>query len=78
MATVTNTLLKEYNAIRGLSYPNIGYCFYADIRGDGNYRPSVYTIVNEGGGVTRSDLNAKSPRLRCEKIRAAIIKARCE
>lgn len=68
----TKILLAELNAMRGLQYPEVGYCYFADVKGDGTYSPRVYTIVNPQGGVTLSCLNAPTARARCEKIRAAI------
>ena len=68
----TKSLLAELNAIRGLRYPEVGYCYFADLKGDGTHSPRVYTIVNPHGGVTLSHLNAPTARERCEKIRAAI------
>ena len=48
-------LCAAINQARGLSYPSIGYLFYADIRGDGIKRPrSVWQITNGGGGVSRA------------------------
>jgi len=72
--STTKKLLAELNSAKGLSYPDIGYALYMDARGDGNYRPSVYIIINAGGGVTYSSLNATSARARCENIRRAIEK----
>lgn len=72
MTTTTEKLLNELNAARGLKYPAIGYTFFADVTGDGTNRRRVYTIINARGGVTFSDLNAATPRKRCDKIRAAI------
>ncbi len=72
MNSTTDKLLDELNALKGLEYPAIGYSYFADIKGDGRNHRSVYTIINEGGGVTYSSLNAASPRQRCDKIRAAI------
>lgn len=68
----TESLLAELNTARGLQYPEVGYCYFADVKGDGTYSPRVYTIVNTQGGVTLSCLNAPTARERCEKIRAAI------
>jgi hypothetical protein len=72
--TTTQALLDELNAARGVAYPAIGYSYYADIRGDGRNNKSVWTIINAGGGVTSSELNGKTPRDTCAKIRAAISK----
>ena len=69
---MTERLLAELNAARGLKYPDQGYSYFADVKGDGTYSPRIWTICNPQGGVTFSDLNAATPRARCEKIRAAI------
>lgn len=71
--TMTEKLLAELNAKKGLRYPDIGYSYWADIKCDGNYSPMVWTIINEIGGVTISDLNAKQPHMRCRNIRHAIL-----
>lgn len=70
--TTTEKLLTQLNIKRGLEYPDIGYSYYADIRGDGRNIRSVWTIINEGGGVTYSNLNGSTPRETCDKIREAI------
>jgi hypothetical protein len=72
MTSTTESLLGELNASKGLVYPQIGYSFFADVKGDGRNIRSVYTVINEGGGVTYSEFNAATPRERCNKIRAAI------
>jgi hypothetical protein len=76
MATKTERLLDKLNAARGLSYPEIGFAYFADIRGDGFGRRSVYQIFNEAGGVIYSSLNGKTPRETCDRIRVALIHAR--
>lgn len=70
--STTERLLADLNRIRGKSYPDIGYSYFADVKGDGTHNPRVYSIVNADGGVTFSDLNAATARQRCDKIRAAI------
>ena len=75
MTSVTERLLADLNAARGLKYPDIGYSYFADVKGDGTYNPRIWTICNQQGGVTFSDLNAATPRERCSRIRAAIWKA---
>jgi hypothetical protein len=70
---VTEKLLAELNAARGVQYPEKGYSYFADIRGNGGpIRRAVWTIMNGDGGVTRSCLNGKTARETCENIRAAI------
>ena len=71
--TITEKLLADLNAARGLVYPAKGYAFYADVRGNGGpLRSSVWVIVNGDGGVARSCLNGRNARETCENIRAAI------
>ena len=72
MTSTTERLLEELNAAKGLSYPQVGYSYFADVKGDGRNIRSVYTIVNAQGGVSYSPYNAATPRQRCANIRAAI------
>ena len=72
--TTTARLLRELNAKRGFKYPDIGYSYFADVKGNGIYNPQVYTIINSKGGVCYSALNAETARQRCQNIRAAIAK----
>jgi len=74
----TEKLLSELNDIRGLTYPMVGYTLYRDVIGDGVYKPRIYTIVNEGGGVAYSGLNKGTARKRCDAIRLAIDEANIE
>jgi hypothetical protein len=72
--TITDKLLNELNAIRGLSYPEKGYLYFSDIKGDGRNLKSVWIISNFQGGVNYagSTFNDVCARKRCAKIRAAI------
>lgn len=70
--TTIDRLLSELNAVRGLSYPAVGYSYYANVAGDGRKRRSIYTIVNAGGGVAYSGLNAHTPRATCQLVRAQL------
>lgn len=70
--TTTEKFLTQLNIKRGLEYRDIGYSYFADIRGDGRNIRNVWTIINEGGGVTYSPLNGSTPRETCDKIREAI------
>lgn len=72
---MTDKLLAELNALRGLKYEDPGYSYFADVFGSGVYSPHVYATL-PGGGVTYSELNGATARERCKKIRAAIDKAR--
>jgi len=67
----TTKALAELNAARGLTYPMTGYTYWADIKGDGRYRPSVWVIINDQGGVTYSTLNHERGAKRVERIREA-------
>lgn len=66
--TKTDTLLAELNAKRGLRYPLVGYTYFANLRGDGRNIRAIYTIINQGGGVTYSHLNDSTPKGRLAKI----------
>lgn len=73
--TTTAKLLRDLNARRGKSYPDVGYSYFADVTGSGVYSPRVYVITNERGGVAYSHvLNGRTARERCNNIRAAIAK----
>lgn len=72
--TTTARLLRELNAKRGFNYPDVGYSYFADVKGNGIHNPQIYTIINPKGGVTYSGLNGKTARERCQNIRAAIAK----
>ena len=75
--TTTEKLLNELNDKKGLSYPDVGYSYFADIKGDGRNIRSVYTIINENGGVCYNrSLNGETPRKRCANIRQAMIDVR--
>ena len=63
--------LARLNAARNLTYPDVGYSYYADIKGDGVYRPRVYTVTNARGGVTHSSMNGATKRKTLERINAA-------
>ena len=68
---MTDKLLSQLNAKRGLVYPMIGYFYFVDLWGG---RPrKVYQIIGENGGVAYArELNDSNPRKRCAKIRKAI------
>ena len=74
MKSQTDKLLERLNALRGVKYPDMGYCFFADIKGDGLGNKAIWQIINENGGVCyATGLNARTPHLRCQLIRAAIV-----
>ena len=52
----------RYNDRLKLNYPAKGYLQWADIKGDGIYRPRLYVVINETGGVTRSHLQGRTMR----------------
>lgn len=68
--------LDKLNAKNGLTYPMIGYSYFADIKGNGcRYgRRYVYTIINENGGVSYSELNGRSYVHTATKINATLIR----
>lgn len=73
--------LAELNATNGKTYtvPSvkaIGYAYWADIKGDGRNVRSVWVIVNQKGGVSRSDLNGGTMRKTLANIERAIVAAR--
>ena len=45
--------LKELMNAKRLEYPNIGYIYYADVKGDSaKYKPQFYAVINGNGGVS--------------------------
>lgn len=68
----TEKLLDQLNALRGRVYPDKGYMFYADVKGDGTGRKGCYTIINGDGGVIANALSGIPARERCQSIRACI------
>jgi len=72
--TTTDKLLDELNESKGLTSEKAGYAYFADIKGDGRNLKSVYTVYK--GGVIYSNLNAATPRKRCQQIRMAIQQTR--
>jgi hypothetical protein len=73
--TVTEKLLTELNQLRKLTYPNIGFLYWADVDGRGTYLPRVYVIINEQGGINLSALHHNNSNQRCKNIRQAITAA---
>ena len=71
-AKTTQELLTKLNKARGFKHPDIGYQYWADIKGDGQDHFATWTICNPGGGVQRSVLNRPSAGARCEAIRSEI------
>lgn len=63
---------ERYNKALGLKHPSLGYLQWADIRGDGRYRPALYVQINEGGGVCSSDLRRPTMRQSIAAIDLAI------
>jgi hypothetical protein len=44
--------VRKLNAIRGKPYPDIGAFYYADVRGEGNFKPKIYVCINANGGLS--------------------------
>lgn len=64
---------ERYNKALGFTAWNaIGRLQWADIRGDGIYRPRLYAVCNENGGVRNSDKQRKTMRMTIAAIDAAI------
>ena len=63
--------LTRLNDRNKVVYPNVGYAYFADIKGDVVYRPRVYKIINANGGVAHSTLNGKTKRETVANIDAA-------
>lgn len=66
--TIISKLCEQINEARRVSYPNKGYLYFADIRGDGANQKRVYRIVNDGGGVTAIH-NGKTYRETAKNLR---------
>lgn len=64
--------LDALNAAKGTSgLRALGRSYYADIKGDGSNRRSVWTIINADGGVTYSSLNGRTARETLRNIELA-------
>ncbi len=65
---------ERYNAKLGFTdWNRIGRLQWADIRGDGSNRRSLYAVVNENGGVCASHLRGKTMRETIAAIDFAIL-----
>lgn len=53
---------ERLNKARRLKYPERGYIYWADIRGDGSNRRGLYVVINDNGGVTSSGLRGRTMR----------------
>lgn len=62
---------ERYNAALNLSRDDARYLRWADIRGDGVFRPNLYAMTGRGG-VTRSHLNRRTMRQTIDAINLAI------
>lgn len=56
--TKTEAACKAHNKRKGLERNQVGYIYYADIKGNGC--KAVWAVINENGGVTRSGHNQRS------------------
>ena len=56
--TRTEAACKDHNERKGLTRNQVGYIYYADVKGNG--RKAVWAVINENGGVTRSGHNQRS------------------
>ena len=73
MTTIIDKELDRLNAKLNVRYPEIGYSYYSNVKGDGyNYKRYIYTITNAEGGVVYSPLNGRHARETISNIRAKI------
>lgn len=77
-ASHIHAALKTLNEKRGFAYPEVGYCYYGDIKGNRRNIKSLYTIINANGGVTRSNLNGYTMRETLGNIERSIETARAQ
>jgi hypothetical protein len=73
--TITEKLLAEINRLNNLKYPEVGYVYFANVRGFSSKASPrfVYEIINEQGGVRYcNELNNSSNKIRCDKLRGKI------
>jgi len=64
---------ERYNKAFGFTeWNDLGRLQWADIRGDGVYRPRLYAVCNENGGVCNSDKQRGTMRKTIAAIDAAI------
>lgn len=68
--------LDTLNTAKGLAYLNIGYAYYADIKGDGRNKRHVYVITNAQGGVSFSEMNGATMRKTLDLINAQIARVK--
>lgn len=66
--TIISTLCDLINEANNIQYPQPGYYYFADVKGDGRNIKSVY-IVMSGGGVVYSSANGSSRRKTAENLR---------
>lgn len=71
--TVTDTLLGIINTMNGKEYPDVGYVYSANLNGGYVNKKNIWTIANDMGGVTYSDLNRATPNKTCDALRGRII-----
>lgn len=69
--TIIDTLCQAINKTNRVIYPNVGYLMFANIRGDGRNKRSVYCVSNKQGGVT-SVHNGKTYRQTANNLRVKL------
>lgn len=69
--TTIDKLCQAINAARGLQYPNKGYLYFADVKGDGRRRRRVWCITSDAGGIT-STHNGKTYRHTAAALREVL------
>lgn len=69
--TVIDTLCEAINKASRVTYPQKGYTYFADIRGDGQRNRRVYIITGDSGGVTAC-YNGRTYRETAAKLREVL------
>ncbi len=71
-----NEALNRLNGQRGKAYPDKGYVYYADIKGDGSNRKGFWQIIDANGAVSNAgyEFRGKTKRATVARIVAVIWK----
>lgn len=69
--TVIDKLCEAINKANRVTYPQKGYTYFADIKGDGQRKRRVYIVSGDNGGVTAC-YNGKTYRETAAKLRETL------
>ena len=64
-------LCEAINKARNVAYPEVGYLYFADVKGDGQNRRKVYRVCNKLGGVEACH-NASSYKQTAQNLREVL------